>query len=286
MGKALVFDGVVVTSPLQTITITTPDSDAERIAGYFSDLGSAQLAALTALVKSLKTSGAWDKMKYLMLPILATSVDEASQNVLLTSNRTPTATNLSFTDGKLFASGSVDLTDKLAPGMSSYNPCSFGWYLDTDNCPFQEEKLGQSAIIFGVNRLSRGRANSTSTTEVWSVNVKTLQGTSADTPTVANLSKFSAFSLYEESGNVKADNIIGDNETATTSTVKENGTFGDDFTPAGLHLSSSSMTMNYGVTYNGGYKMLWASSILTTSQLESTHKAFKTFIDTLEELSE
>lgn len=277
MGKALIFDGITVTDPLDTITILTPDADAERIASYFSEPGSSTYSALNMLVSSLKSAGAWSKMKYIMLPIIASSVDEASQNVLLSTDRTPTTTNLSFANGKLFASEKVYLTDKL--GMETYNPCSMGWYIDTENSPYQDGASSQTVLVIGVNRLTRQTTNNA---EIFPMNVKG----SSDTTSVNDLTTFSSVSTYVEDGNLKVAKITNDSENATVSVLFNDATFGNNFED-GLRLSANSTaTGTYLRSYTGGYKIIWVSELLTTLQLESVHKAFKSFVDTLENASE
>ena len=80
-----------------------PDADATAImARYSKSLTSAQQSAFNTFIVGLKNAGIYNKIVYMVLPVLANNLTEATQNALTGSSafyNTIDATNINFVDG-------------------------------------------------------------------------------------------------------------------------------------------------------------------------------------------
>ena len=280
MGKALIFDGIVVTEPLETITITSISEEAETISSNFDDIDNTKTSALNVLINNLKTAGTWNKLRLLMLPILASDVDGAAKNVLMTTGGVPSTTNLSFSNHKLLVGNSITigseglinqlLDSQQGIDFATNTEFSTGFYVE----PADSNK---TLITFGSLRLYNNVEGTNSAFQVY-----TDTQTSSTPPsyfrTVGGtpLSKFSSVAAYNEDNNIYPYYITDSNSTANTPSARSS-------------LNSISLAnTNEGLNLNATTEihLLWAGIKMTKEELESTHIAFKTFVDTLESMSE
>lgn len=267
MGKALIFSGVTVLNPLETITISTPDEDVERIVTFFdTSISSEKESALKTLVTTLKNDGIWDKLTYLMLPVFASDEVEAAQNVLL-PQKTESILNI---DRWQFSNGVFTQISNNTVSLTNY-------ILNASDMATQSLAVGAA---FDLGELPSG---------VSSERIVLLNGAISIFKDGGNgfLSGGGTTSLTASSilsGSVDVDNssyyVINGSETnATTKTLSSPST---SATPS-IALGGSGTT--YYNKFTGDLKLLWVSTMLTAEELASAHVAFKAFMDSLEGLS-
>lgn len=268
MGKALIFNGVTVLNPLDTITISTPDEDVERIVTFFdTSISPEQEAALKTLVTTLKNDEIWVKLTYLMLPVFASDGVEAAQNVLL-PQKTGSILNIDrwqLSNGAFtqITNSTVSLTDYILNASSmETQSLAVGAAFDLGELP---SGVQSERIVLVNNAISVFKDNG----------VGFLSG--------GGTTNLIASSIL--SGSVDVDNssyyvISGSEENATTKTLSTPSTI----TTPSIALGGSGTT--YYKKFTGNLKLLWVSTMLTAEELASAHVAFKAFIDALESLSE
>lgn len=104
--RAIAYKSGMTTSQVGQATYTPaaqPDADATAImARYSKSLTSAQQSAFNTFIVGLKNAGIYDKIVYMVVPVLANNLTEATQNALTGSSafyNTIDATNINFADG-------------------------------------------------------------------------------------------------------------------------------------------------------------------------------------------
>ena len=293
MGIALIFDGIIVTDPLQTITILEPDSDAERIAGYFTDVDSEQFSALNTFIKALKSAGIFSKLSYLMIPKLASNVSEALQNVLSAQKnqpRSPTGWEMD-SDNCLKPIPATVTNIVLTPymvnteGISSKNFSTGVSFVLGEKDPDVV-----SEIIMGVNMPG-------SLTQSVGIKIYRDEGGAEyndGTQAVSSGSK-NQFSLSVDADGVLSDEVarksfyLKDSQNTLNSITTKNfkaDTEASISTTPSLKLGYGNSTGAYHRTFWGSYRLLWVSEVLEKQELLDMHLAVRAFIDALEGLSE
>lgn len=270
MGKALIFEGLNVQNPIQTVNFDEEDLDATRIAEYFTNITSTQQSAVKKLVKSLKAAGTFNKLSYLILPTIAGTVDEAIRNVMVDSDNIPDTTNMSLTDNLLFISKAVDVTNYIKPNTLNTTNISAGVFADygvsVEQGVYSETiaKINTGHILYrdGNNGCCFQDGKNGTHSKTYSQG-KGKYGISSD------IDEMQSIMVY-------GDKNISDTYSVASFPLDPNNTTTATDT-ASVILSSSGTGATYR-TFTGGYKLLWVSSLLTETELVAMHKAFDEFI--------
>lgn len=104
--RAIAYKSGMTTSQVGQATYTPaaqPDADATAImARYSKSLTSAQQSAFNTFIVGLKNAGIYDKIVYMIVPVIANNLTEATQNALTGEsafNNSITSSNVSFANG-------------------------------------------------------------------------------------------------------------------------------------------------------------------------------------------
>lgn len=275
MGKALIFDGITVSNPITTVTITDISEDAKTIGGYFTDLPQKKLIALDVLITDLKECGAWEEMRYIALPMLATNVSEASQNILMKNDRVPNTQYLSFNNGQLFGSSTIAQISTLSNEMIS-TPKTMDFTIEDKSIGWHSDPTSASTMSYSIGALRLYVDGTDSGT----TQIKRYDEATQTDDKIATVSTFAprywtSMCLYNDTDNsaIKGLRVLNDNlnvlESQSTTYYPLSGTFYDS-------LTIYSNAKNYGIDY------LWVGEKMTSSQLLGVHTAFSKFLNTLD----
>lgn len=269
MGKALIFEGLNVQNPIQTVNFDEEDLDATRIAECFTNITITQQSAVKKLVKSLKAAGTFNKLSYLILPTIAGTVDEAIRNVMVDSDSIPSTTYMSLTDNLLFVSNAVNVTNYIKPNTLNTTNIAAGVFADFDveSVPsgvYSETILmiNTGYILYRDGNNGCGYEDGKSTTHA-----KTYANAQGKYCMSTSIDDMQSIMVYND-GTVVPYSLDSSKQTKATST-------------ASVILSSSGTGSTYR-TFGGGIKLLWVSPLLTETELVATHKAFDAFITAVE----
>lgn len=275
MGKALIFLGLNVQSPLQTLEFEEEDLDVTRITECFSGITSTQSAALKTLIRSLKLAGTFDKLSYLILPAIAGTVDEAIRNVMVDSDSIPDTTDMSLTSNLLYINTQVTVTNYIKPGTLNSKNLAMGAFVESSITNWNEGVSSEQIMkVNGGYTMYRDKSK---------IGYNDGAGTSG-----GNHAKTFALTGCKVGMSTDFDNLstkfIYAEETVEPFTISPGETIPVTDTAvvrlSGPNYSGSGSTVYK--TFTGGIKLLWVSSLLTETELVATHKAFDAFITAVE----
>lgn len=269
MGKALIFSGLNVQNPLQTLEFEEEDLDVTRIAECFSRITITQFSALKTLIRSLKVAGTFDKLSYLILPAIADNVDEAILNVLVDSDSIPSTTYMSLTNNMLFVSNTVNVTAFVKPDTLNTRNLAMGVFTECSDYPFPEGAQGSETIM----KVNTGYVVYRNGAKIGYENGV---GVNIEKSFIDTKEKFGMSTSIDNLSSVMvyAEDTVVPSELSSSATVKVTDT-------ASVLLSGPPYVdggSRYYRAFTGGFKLIWISSLLTQTELVATHEAFDAFI--------